>query len=366
MIEYLDLQKDNKEYIEKTFSSIKKKFKTKKYFILDSFVKTFENNFKKYIGSNYAVGVNSGTDALIIALRALGIKSGDEVILPSLTASATAISVLNVNATPVFADIEEDFLTIDPKEVEKKITNKTKAIIVVHLYGQSCNISAINKIAKKHNLKIIEDCAQSTGTKLKNKHTGTFGHISCHSFYPTKNLGAIGDGGMILTNDKVYFDQCIKLRQYGWDKKRDIKKYGINSRLDEFQSLFLNEKLSDIDNILEKKRAIVANYMKNLDNKYVEFIQERPESMHSYHIFAIKVPASKRNKLIRYLKNNGVYTAVHYNISCHQLKIFNNKYKLPITEKVSKKLISLPISLSLKNNQMKNICSKINEFFLKN
>ena len=363
MIKYFDLQKTNRTLIKQNLTEFNILLKKKKNFILDEFVNKFETNFKKYIKSKYSIGVNSGTDALIIALKALGLKKDDEVILPSLTASATVASVMSINAKPIFAEIDSNYLTINPEDIEKKISKKTKLIIAVHLYGQACEMIKIRKIAKKYKLFLIEDCAQSTGSKYHNKYLGNYCDIACHSFYPTKNLGGIGDGGMITTNNKKFYVKILKLRQYGWDKNRDINEFGINSRLDEIQSYFLNKKLKFLDRNIKKKRNLVRIYLNLLKSNEMEHIDEREKSVHSYHIFAIKVKPSVRDGLINYLYNKGVMTSIHYKIPCHKLKFFKNKkFELPITDRISKQIISLPLNEGLNEKDIKKVCLLINSF----
>ena len=363
MIKYFDLQKTNRDLIKQNLTEFNILLKKKKNFILDELVNRFEKNFKKYIGSKYSIGVNSGTDALIIALKALDVKKGDEVILPSLTASATLASVISINAKPVFAEIDSNHLTINPEDIERRISKKTKLIIAVHLYGQACDMIKIRQIANKYNLFIIEDCAQSTGSRYHNKHLGNYGDIACHSFYPTKNLGGMGDGGMITTSNKRYYLKMLKLRQYGWDKNRDINKFGINSRLDEIQSFFLNKKLKFLDRNIKKKRNLAKIYLNLLKSNEIEHIYERKKSLHSYHIFAIKVKPSIRERLINYLYKRGIMTSVHYKIPCHKLKFFKNqKIELPITNQISKQIISLPLNEGLNEKDIKKICLFINIF----
>ncbi len=240
-IPFFDYQRQYKKINSEIDLAIKRVLNSGKL-ILGEEVKNFENNFSKYIGTKYGVGVNSGTDAIKIALRALGIKEGDEVITVSNTAVPTISAIREIGAIPKFADIKTDY-TIDESEIEKKITKKTKVILAVHLYGQGCNMEAILKIAKKNKLKIIEDCAQAHGTIINDKKAGFLGDISCFSFYPTKNLGAYGDAGIILTSNKNLTEKCRALRMYGMKNDYHAHLEGYNSRLDEMQAAILNVKL---------------------------------------------------------------------------------------------------------------------------
>jgi dTDP-4-amino-4,6-dideoxygalactose transaminase len=334
-------------------------------FILGEELKNFENNFAKYIGVKYAIGVNSGTDALFLSLLSLGIKKGDEVIVPSFTYMATALAVSFTKAIPVFVDIEPDTYCIDPEDVEKKISKKTKAIIVVHLYGHPVNMNEILKLAKKYNLKIIEDCAQAHGAKWQMaggrwQMVGAMGDLGCFSFYPTKNLGCYGDGGMIVTNSKKLYQRLLMLRDYGRISKYVHKEIGYNSRLDTLQAQILNLKLKYLDKWNERRRELAKYYnslLRNLDNVVIS--KEKKGYKHVYHLYVIRV--KKRDYILKQLVKNKIQVLIHYPLPCHLQPVYkNSSYKrgsLPISENISKEVLSLPLYPFLKKEEIERVVS---------
>ena len=322
----------------------------------------FEKNLKKFFNIKYALGVNSGTDALKIALKSLNLKKNSEVIIPTLTATATGSAVLEAGAKPVIIDVDETG-NINPYILKKNISKKTKAIIVVHLHGNPANISQILKIAKS--IPIIEDCAQSIGSKLNKKKIGTFGKIACFSFYPTKNLSAIGDGGAIITNDNYLFKKMNSLRQYGWNKNRISIVPGYNSRLDEIQAAILNLKIQKLNknNLLRNK--IANNYLKKLKNYPIQFPKVLKNSFHSYHLFVIMV--KERDNLVKYLKKKNIFPSIHYKIPLHKMPTFK-KYKksqMKCANDMSDAMISIPIYPELNNTQQNKVINTIIQFFKK-
>ena len=333
-------------------------------YILGDEVKNFEKNFSKYIGSKYGLGVANGTDALEIGLKALGINKGDEVITVSHTAVATVAAIRNVGAKPVIVDIDKDFLHIDPTQAEKAITKKTKAIIAVHLYGQSTDIKKLISICKKNKIYLIEDVSQAHGAKYKGKKLGSFGIIGCFSCYPTKNLGAIGDAGIITTNNKKLFEKMKLLREYGWRKKFLSEIHGRNSRLDELQAGILNVKLKNL-NLENKKRLKIANIYENkIKNKKINFLKRRNYSSHVFHLFVIKV--DNRSELIKLLSKNHISTGIHYPIPIHMQPGYKNSIKkigrLINTEKYANCILSLPMYPELKTKEINKVVSLLNKF----
>jgi dTDP-4-amino-4,6-dideoxygalactose transaminase len=331
-------------------------------YILGKQVENLEKNFAIYIESKFGIGVNSGTDALILALKALGIGKGDEVITVSHTALATIAAIIATGATPVLVDIEPDFYTINANLIEEVITKNTKAIIAVHLYGQSCDLEAIINIAKNYNIFLIEDCAQSTGGEYKEKKLGSFGEISCFSFYPTKNLGAIGDGGMVLTNSSDVHIKISTLRQYGWDANRNTIEPGINSRLDEIQAAILNVKLKYLDQDNNRRIEIAEMYTKALSNSNLILPSVRPNTKHVFHLYVIK--SENRDYLKSKLLEKGIYAGIHYLNPCH----LNNGYErickipknnLPVTNSTVRDILSLPIYPELTNKEVEYIIESI-------
>ena len=324
----------------------------------------FENNFAKFTNSNYGIGVNSGTDALQIALMSIGIKRDDEVLTVSNTAVPTVSAIISCNAKPVFVDVNEEDFLINTKLIEKKITKKTKAIIPVNLYGQSANYESIKKISKKYNLKIIEDCAQSTGAFYKNKPTGSLGDLGAFSFYPTKNLGGYGDGGMIVTkNNKLYLN-CKKLRKYGMTKNYYAEIHGINSRLDEIQAAILNFQLTKLKSNIIKRRKIAKIYNENIKTPYLQLPIENKDNYHSYYVYVVKHP--QRKKIMHFLKDNDIFCNISYPYPIHSMKAYKYLNKkndnLKITNKLSKQIFSLPMYPELSNLKLEKIINIINKF----
>ena len=330
--------------------------------ILGPRVEEFENNFAKFIGVKYGIGVNSGTDAIKIASKALGIKNGDEIITVANTAVPTISAVRETGAIPKFVDIKNDY-TIDENKIENKITKKTRAILVVHLYGHGCNMQAITKIAKKNKLKIIEDCAQASGTIINNKKAGSLGDISCFSFYPTKNLGAYGDAGIILTKDKKLAKICKALRMYGMIQGYHSYIEGYNSRLDEMQAAILNVKLKYLNKWVARRRQIAKYYIDNIINPKI-ILPESNIKNDSFHLFVTRT--KQRNKFLKFLAENKIGYGIHYDPPVHLQKAYksleNKKGSLPFKEKISKEIISLPIFPELTNVEIKHVVNTINKF----
>ncbi len=331
--------------------------------ILGEEVKNFENDFAKYIGVKFGIGVNSGTDAIKIAIKALDIGIGDEIITVANTAVPTISAIRETGAMPKFVDIKKCY-SIDETKIEKAINSKTKAILVVHLFGQVCNMAEILEIAKKHNLKIIEDCAQSHGSIFGNKKAGSFGIISCFSFYPTKNLGAYGDGGMILTSNKNLADKCRALRMYGMNKIYYSNYEGYNSRLDEIQAAILNVKLKYLDNWNKKRKEIAEYYLNNIKNPKIILPHIEDINQYAFHLFVIRTPF--RKKLMDYLLKNGIGFGIHYPYPIHLQKAYKflgyKKGDLPITEKFSNQILSIPIFPELTQKEIKYIVEILNKF----
>ena len=322
----------------------------------------FESNFSKFVKSKYSISCKSGTDAIFLALKACGIKDNDEVIIPSHTAVATATAVKMLRAKPVFADIDE-YYTIDIKQIKKLYNKKTKAIIAVHLYGQSCDIKNIVKFAKKKNIKVIEDCAQAIGTYYQNKHVGTFGDCGCFSFYPTKNLGAIGDGGCVVTNSLKINNYIKKFKDYGWDN-HNITISGVNSRLDTLQASVLDVKLKNLKSNNFKRKMIAKNYIKEFLQLNLTTPKIRKKSVHSFHLFVILI--QKREKFLKFLKSNNIIAGIHYVKPIHKLNNFKINYEIPKTEIISKQIVSLPVYPELSKVNQRYIVKIVKKFFTKN
>jgi dTDP-4-amino-4,6-dideoxygalactose transaminase len=332
----------------------------KGHYILGENVAGFEREFSDYLGVSHAIGVANGTDALVLALKGLQIGAGDEVIIPSMTAVATAAAVTLVGATPVFADVDATHYTIDPESISKKITDKTKAIIAVHLYGQPADIDAIQTIATQHHLKFIEDCAQAVGARYENKKIGSFGDVACFSFFPTKNLGAIGDGGAVATNNAEVAQRIRMLRQYGWDEARVSHFHGINSRLDELQAAILRVKLPHLDRDTEKRNQIAAFYNGALKNNNIIKPIARESAFHAYHLYVIQ--CDDRDEVITQLKTHNIIAGVRYEKAAHQMPIYHSSNnQLPVTEQLAERVLCLPMYPELLPSEMERVVDALSK-----
>lgn len=322
-------------------------------FILGPNVKNFEEQVAEYLGCKYAVGVASGTDALHLALKAIGIKEGDEVITTPFTFIATAEAIAYLNATPVFVDIDPETFNIDVLQIESKINKNTKAILPVHIFGNPCNMDEILKIAKKYNLKVIEDCAQSFGATFKDKKTGTIGDVGCFSFFPSKNLGCYGDGGLVTTNDEEVYKIVTALRNHGSYKRYYHDMIGVNSRLDDIQAAILNVKLKYVERFNSDRRNVAELYKKYIGEE-VTYQKECEASKHVYHQFTILT--DKRDDIINVLKENDIACNIYYPVPLHLQKAFSflgyKKGDLPHAETLSKKALSLPIHPYLEDEEV--------------
>lgn len=362
-IKFLDLNTYHKNIEEKIIYALKQNVFNDTSFINGKSVTNFENNFAEYIGVKHCIGVGNGTDALEIALEALGIGEGDEVITQANTFISTVFAIKKVNAIPILVDCNNNFM-IDTEQIESKITLKTRCIIPVHMYGHCANMDIIMNIAKKHKLFVIEDCAQSHGAKYGNKCVGSFGDFGCFSFYPGKNLGAYGDGGAIVTNSFSLNMLVRKIANIGSSIKYHHEIYGRNSRLDSIQAEILNIKLNDL-NVRNKKRSRVASIydeqLKDIDGIEINNIPENSTSV--YHLYVIR--CNKRDELKKYLEDNGIETGIHYPIPVHKSQALYKEFgelKYPFTEKYSNDILSLPMYPELTRNDQQFICSLIKMF----
>jgi len=336
-------------------------------YILGPEVAAFERTFAAYCGTAHGVGVNSGTDALVLALKALDIGEGDEVVTVSHTAIATVSAVLAVGAIPVSVDVEAEFYCLDPGRLSAAITPRTKAIIAVHLYGQSADMDAILAVAKSHGLAVIEDCAQAAGGLYKGKRAGSLGDVGCFSFYPTKNLGAIGDGGMIVTNDVHVAERVRRLRQYGWDEQRVTDKPGLNSRLDEVQAAILNVKLKTLDADNAVRAEIARRYNAAFSDLSVTVPAVRPDTSHVYHLYVLA--CDDRGRLKKYLADRQVLAGVHYPVPVHRHGGYDKRVLipdigLPVTEKLSERILTLPLYPELTNVQISKVIEAVRSYYV--
>ncbi|EST12721.1 DegT/DnrJ/EryC1/StrS family aminotransferase [Sporolactobacillus laevolacticus] len=334
----------------------------KNWYINGTEVEQFETEFANYCGAKYCIGCGNGLDALYLILRGYDIQSGDEVIVPSNTYIATALAVSYVGAKPVFVEPDIKTYNINPDLVEKKINDKTKAIIAVHLYGQPAEMTKINRIAKKYGLKVIEDSAQGHGANYKGTRTGNLGDAAGFSFYPGKNLGALGDAGAVVTNDQALAVKIKALSNYGSDRKYHHIYKGVNSRLDEIQASFLRIKLKHLDRWNHHRRTIAERYINQMDNEKIikPFISDFSEPV--WHIFAVR--AKKRNDFQSYLEKNGIETTIHYPIAMHLQDAYKDlnikKGQLPIAEQIADEIISLPMWYGMKDKEINDVIEKVN------
>jgi dTDP-4-amino-4,6-dideoxygalactose transaminase len=350
-LQFISQQKEITESILRVLSS--------DTYILGTEVSAFEDEFAEYLGVENCIGVNSGTDALILGLRALNISIGDEVITPSHTAVATVAAIVATGAIPIFVDIDKDSYTIDPQKVIDSISAKTKAIIAVHLYGNSCDMNSMCQISKDHGIYLIEDCSQAHGAKWGNRKLGTFGILACFSFYPTKNLGAIGDGGAIVTNNVKLADLIRKMRQYGWDSEKISQLTSSVTRLDEIQAAILRAKLRNLDSQNLKRQEIALAYGNLLSDSNLLLPLANIESEHVYHLYVIRI--KNRDKIIAEMNSTGIFPGVHYRLPVHLHPAYKqyrhlSADKLNNTEEITEEILSLPMYPELSVHEVERIC----------
>jgi dTDP-4-amino-4,6-dideoxygalactose transaminase len=365
-IKFVDLES---QYKHLNLNGINKLIKSGQ-FVGGKILEEFENNLAKYCGTRYAVGVGSGTDALWLSLKALGIGPGDEVLVPANTFIATALAVTHAGATPVFVDVHNKSYTIDIGAAARKITKKTKAIIPVHLYGNPCDMEAVMHLASAYNLYVVEDCAQSIGATFDGKKTGSFGVCGCFSFYPAKNLGGLGQGGAVTTNSKEIADEIRSLgnvgrKEGGW---YEYDKVGFNSRLDSVNAWFLNEGLKRIDEFNLRRQIAAANYQEELRSVHnVTTPAVYSKCNHIFHLYEIRLKdKNTRDDLQTYLRSKNIPTALHYPIPCHKQEVYNhdvNISDLYVSEALADRLLSLPMHPFLYREDIKYICANIKNYF---
>lgn len=333
------------------------------WYVLGNEVKQFEEEFAAYTGRKYCVGLNSGLDALIMSVRALGIGKGDEVIVQANTYIATVLGITENGATPVFVE-PDAFFNLDASKIEEAITEKTKAIMVVHLYGQASNMAPIVAIADKYQLQIIEDCAQSHGACFDGKMTGSFGISGCFSFYPTKNLGAFGDAGAVVTDDAEFAEKIRMMRNYGSRVRYYNEIEGLNSRLDELQAALLRVKLTHIEELNEERRILAQRYDKGINNDQILKPQTRENADSIYHQYVIR--CTERVKLQQYLSANDIQTQIHYPIPPHLAQCYqylgHKAGDYPITERYANEVLSLPVYTGMTEEEQNYVIEKLNAF----
>ena len=361
-IPLVDLKEQYQNLKEEVLSEISQALDGMQLF-LGKNVQRLESDFAEYCRTPYAVGVSSGTDALHIALRACGIGRGDEVITVSHTFIATVEAIILAGAKPVLIDIDPDTFNMDASQLEGAVTSKTKAIIPVHLYGHPADMAPVLEIAKTHGLKVIEDACQAHGAEYNGKRTGTLSDIGCFSFYFTKNLGAYGEAGIITTSDPDLAERCRMLRDHGQNEKYHHAMIGINGRLDELQAAVLKVKLPHLDSWIDKRRTLARAYNEGLP-EYIVKPKEMPWGKHVYHLYVARLP--ERDELREWLDSQGINTGMHYPIPVHLQKAWRDyggeELSLPVTEKITGEIISLPIYPELTTEEVGGICHQVREF----
>jgi dTDP-4-amino-4,6-dideoxygalactose transaminase len=368
MVPFFDLTRQYKRIEEEILSATKRVYE-KGRFILGEEVSVFEEEFSHYCGVRYGVGVDSGTDALQLALKAVGVGEGDEVITVAHSFIATALSISQTGAKPLFVDIDPETYTMDPNALEQFLRHrkkkgerqKIKAILPVHLYGHPAEMDAIMDIADRYQLTLIEDACQAHGAEYQGRKVGSFGLLSCFSFYPTKNLGGYGDGGMVVTDDKKLFEKLRLLRCYGEKRKYEHVLKGGNNRLDEIQAAILRVKLKYLDQWNEERRKRVLIYKKMLEHTGFICPTEKGQAKHVYHLFVIRT--KKRNPLQTFLKEKGIGTLIHYPIPIHLQKAFRElgyrRGALPLTEQYAREVLSLPFFPEMTESEMEEVANEI-------
>ncbi len=359
MIEYENLKKVNEKLLDKYKYSFNK-FINSGWYVLGDQVTKFEGEFSRFSNANYCVGVASGMDALVLAIDAFKFPKNSEIIVPSNTYIATILAIVRNGFKPVLVEPDIETYNINPNKIEEKINKNTKAILVVHLYGKACEMDAINQIADKYNLKVIEDCAQAHGAKFKGQKVGSFG-VGCFSFYPTKNLGALGDAGAITCGDEQYNNKIKSLRNYGSIKKYHNNDLGYNSRLDEVQAGFLSIKLKALEDITNHKRKLAKLYLDNLDDEFTK-PAVNADYFDVYHIFNIR--HKKRDKLKKYLLENNLKTEIHYPVAPHKQKAMSGilEGEYPVSEEIHRTTLSLPISYFHTQEDVLKVCEIANSW----
>ncbi len=365
MIKFLDLQKINSQY-ESALKEAANRVIDSGWYLMGEELETFENNYASFCGTKYALGVANGLDALRLIFKAyleIGfMQKGDEVIVPANTYIASVLAISDNGLVPVLVEPNNDTYNLDSNKIEAAITSKTKAILTVHLYGQNSIDKQMLIICKKYNLKLVEDSAQSHGASWDGKIMGSIGDAAGHSFYPGKNLGALGDAGAVTTNDELLAKTIEGLRNYGSHKKYENIYQGLNSRLDEIQAAFLNVKLEYIEKDIDARRNVANYYIKNIKNPIIKLPKVLDERGHVWHLFVIRT--SHRDKLMSYLNNNDIQTMIHYPIPPHKQKAYLhfNSLSFPISENIHDEVLSIPLSAVITKEEIQQVVFHLNSF----
>ncbi|MBU9889310.1 MAG: DegT/DnrJ/EryC1/StrS family aminotransferase [Candidatus Omnitrophica bacterium] len=367
-IPYFDIKRQHDPLLGGTLAAFEKVYASGAY-ILGPAVKEFECKFAGYLGVPFAAGVGSGTDALIFGLKAAGIKQGDEVIMPSFTFTATALAALHLGAVPVLADVEAASFTLDPRSVRKALSKKTKAMIPVHLFGQCAAMDELMEIARGAKLKVIEDACQAHGAAWKGKKAGAFGDAGAFSFYPTKNLGGIGDGGILTTPSEPLYRRVLQYRNLGKGLKDPLvhDATGWTSRLDSVQAAFLSNKLGRLDALNDERRRLAELFRQKLEKTPLLLPREVPGALHVYHIYVVRVPGGRRNALKDFLAQEGIPTLVHYATPVHAQPVMKRfktrRVPLPVTNALAKEVLTLPFFPGMTETEVETVAQAVKKFF---
>ena len=355
--QYLTHKARIKEAIERVLESGR--------YLMGEELSSFETEFSSFIGARYGIGVSSGTDALRLSLKAANVGPGDEVITVSHTAPATVAAIEMIGAVPVLVDIQSGTFTLDPRLLPEALSSRTKAIVPVHLYGQPADMDAIVDFAREHGLRVIEDCAQAPGATWRDQYVGTLGDAGCFSFYPTKNLGALGDAGMVVTDDSALAERIRALREYGWADNRISRYPGVNARMDEIQAAILRAKLPDLPSENRIRNEVAKFYSKTLERTPLQLPGVRGHATHVYHLYVVR--STRRDALKRSLKEHGILCGVHYPVPVHLQPAYQPllpaELSLPETERAAREVLSLPIYPELGEEQLVRITGAVAEFF---
>jgi len=361
MIPFLDLKNINLRHEEEILDAMAKVLRSG-WYIMGESLSTFEQAFADYCGTKHCIGVGNGLEALNLIIKAYDFPKGSEIIVPANTYIATILSILQNDLKPVLVEPDKDTYNLDPSKIEAAITDQTKAVMVVHLYGQACTMKPIQDLCAKHDLKLFEDCAQSHGAYFEGKRVGNFGDAGAFSFYPGKNLGALGDGGAITTDNDALAEKLLALRNYGSHQKYYNKYIGVNSRLDELQAAILSVKLSVLDEDNEARRKVAEYYLAHIQNPKIILPKVIHREGHVWHLFVIRT--ADRDGLAKYLQENLVQSVIHYPVPPHHQEAMAEfkELSLPITEEIHKDVLSLPISPVLTDEQMRKVVEVINQY----
>lgn len=361
-IQVWDYRLEYEQYREEILAAVDKVFSSGRL-ILGESVKSFERELANYCGATNGVGLNSGTDALFLGLKALDIGAGDEVITVANTAVPTVAAIVSTGATPIFVDVDQDTCLMDVQKLENVLSNQTKCILPVHLYGQCADMDTINEYAQAHRLKVLDDCAQSVGARYKGQRCGTLGDIAAFSFYPTKILGAYGDGGMVVSDTPELTDRVRRLRMYGMSGEYYASEHGYNSRLDEVQAEILLRKLVHVDSWIERRRELAAEYNRRLKDIGLHLPQEAEGNYHTYYVYVVR--HSRRDWIIEELKKRDIFVNVSYPYPIHTMRAYDYLgYKLgdlPVTEELTDTVFSLPMYPTLSDEEQNTVCGALDD-----